>query len=96
MATSPVRSNNTTSSGNSQRRNPTSLRNPDSLDTRTLLSNALLDIAQIDLIAFLDGQTEAVTEYSEPLARRLIEKITVYDEKLVVEFKSGLMAEVEA
>ena len=96
MATSPVRSNNTTSSGNSQRGNPTSLRNPDSLDTRTLLSNALLDIAQIDLIAFLDGQTEAVTEYSEPLARRLIEKITVYDEKLVVEFKSGLMAEVEA
>ncbi|MBQ6550510.1 MAG: integrase [Lachnospiraceae bacterium] len=48
------------------------------------------------MIAFLDGQTEAVTEYSEPLARRLIEKITVYDEKLVVEFKSGLMAEVEA
>ena len=32
-----------------------------------------------DLIAFLDGQTEAVTEYSEPLARRLIEKITGYD-----------------
>lgn len=34
--------------------------------------------------------TEAVAEYSETLARRLIEKITVYDEKLVVEFKSGL------
>ena len=49
-----------------------------------------------DLISFLDEQTEAVTEYSEPLARRLIEKITVYDEKLVVEFKSGLTAEVEA
>lgn len=49
-----------------------------------------------DLIAFLNEQTEAVTEYSEPLARRLIEKITVYDEKLVVEFKSGLTVEVEA
>lgn len=49
-----------------------------------------------DLISFLDEQTEAVTEYSEPLARRLIEKITVYDEKLVVEFKSGLTVEVEA
>ena len=48
-----------------------------------------------DLISFLDEQTEAVTEYSEPLARRLIEKITVYDEKLVVEFKSGLTVEVE-
>ena len=28
--------------------------------------------------------------------RRLIEKVTVYDEKLVVEFKSGLQIEVEA
>jgi hypothetical protein len=37
-----------------------------------------------------------VTEYSEPLARRLIEKITVYDEKLLIEFKSGLTVEVEA
>lgn len=46
--------------------------------------------------SFLDEQTEAVTEYSEPLARRLIEKITVYDEKLAVEFKSGLTVEVEA
>ena len=49
-----------------------------------------------DLIAFLDGQTEALTEYSEPLARRLIEKITGYDEKLVVEFKPGLTVEVKA
>ena len=48
------------------------------------------------LIGIFDEQTEAVTEYSEPLARRLIEKITVYDEKLVVEFKSGLTVEVEA
>ena len=43
-----------------------------------------------DLTSFLDEQTEAVAEYSEALARRLIEKITVYDEKLVIEFKSGL------
>ena len=49
-----------------------------------------------DLISFLDEQTEAVAEYSEPLARRLIEKITVYNEKLAVEFKSGLTVEVEA
>ena len=40
-----------------------------------------------DLISFLDGQKEAVTECSEPLAQRHIEKITVYDEKLVVEFR---------
>ena len=49
-----------------------------------------------DLISFLDEQTEAVTEYSEPLARRLIEMVTVYDEKLLIEFKSGLTVEVEA
>ena len=49
-----------------------------------------------DFDNFLDEQTEAITEYSEELVRRLIEKITVYDEKLVVEFKSGLQIEVEA
>ena len=49
-----------------------------------------------DLDNFIDEQTEAITEYSEALVRRLIEKITVYDEKLVVEFKSGLQIEVEA
>ena len=48
-----------------------------------------------DLACFLDKQTEAITEYSETLVRRLIEKITVYDEMLVVEFKSGLQIEVE-
>ena len=39
---------------------------------------------------FLDKQVREITKYSEALVRRLIEKITVYDEKLVVEFKSGL------
>ena len=43
-----------------------------------------------DLATFLDEQVEAVTEYSDALVRRLIERITVYDEKLIVEFKSGL------
>lgn len=49
-----------------------------------------------DLTDFLNEQTEAVTEYSETLVRRLIEKITVYDEKLTVEFKSVLEIDVEA
>ncbi len=35
-----------------------------------------------DLTSFLDGRTEAITEYSETQIRRLIEKITVSDEKL--------------
>lgn len=49
-----------------------------------------------DLISFLDEQTEAIAEYSEPLVRRLVEKVTIYDEKIEVEFKSGLTVEVEA
>jgi len=49
-----------------------------------------------DLTAFLDEQAEAVTEYSDALVRRLISKITVFDEKITVEFKSGLSVDVEA
>ena len=49
-----------------------------------------------DLASFLGEQTQAVTEYSDVLVRRLIERITVYDEMLVVEFKSGLEIEVDA
>lgn len=47
------------------------------------------------LTSFLEEQSTAVTEYSETLVRRLIEKIVVYDEKLVVEFKSGLSVDVD-
>jgi site-specific DNA recombinase len=43
----------------------------------------------------LGEQTEAITEYSEVLVRRLIEKVTVYDQKLTVEFKSGLTIDVD-
>lgn len=49
-----------------------------------------------DLAAFLDEQKEAVTEYSDDLVRRLISKITVFDEKITVEFKSGLTVDVDA
>ena len=48
-----------------------------------------------DMIAFLEEMPTAVTEYSEALARRLVEKITIFDEKIVVEMKSGLLMEVE-
>ena len=48
-----------------------------------------------DMIAFLEEMPAAVTEYSEVLARRLVERITIFDEKIVVELKSGLQMEVE-
>ena len=46
-----------------------------------------------DMFSFLEEQTRAITEYSDTLVRRLIEKITIYDNKAVVEFKSGLQSE---
>jgi len=45
--------------------------------------------------AFLQEQPTALTEYDETLVRRLIEKVTVYEDKFTVEFKSGLMVDVE-
>ena len=42
-----------------------------------------------DLTTFLDEQTEA-------MVRRLIARITVYEEKMTVEFKSGLEIDVDA
>ena len=48
-----------------------------------------------ELEAFLDEHQEPVTDYDEGLVRRLIERITVYDGRLVFEFKSGLETEVQ-
>lgn len=48
-----------------------------------------------DMIAFLEEMPAAVTEYSEALARRLVDRITIFDEKIVVELESGLQMEVE-
>ena len=43
---------------------------------------------------FLAEQTQDITEYDEQLVRRLIEKITVYEEKVTVEFKSGTSLDI--
>lgn len=49
-----------------------------------------------DMISFLDEMPQAITEYSDTITRRLVEKITIFDEKIVVELKSGLQMEVDA
>lgn len=49
-----------------------------------------------DIISFLDEMPTMLTEYSDTITRRLVEKITIFDEKIVVEMKSGLQMEVEA
>ena len=45
--------------------------------------------------AFLREQANEPLGYDEQLVRRLVEKITVYEDKLMVEFKSGLEIDVE-
>ena len=47
-----------------------------------------------DMSTFLKKQTAALTEYDEQLIRRLIEKVTIYEDKFTVEFKSGLTVDV--
>ena len=45
--------------------------------------------------AMQTSNSPRVTEYDEGLVRQLIEKITVYDDHLAFEFKSGLETEVQ-
>lgn len=48
-----------------------------------------------DMGDFLRKQPTAITKYDETLVRRLIEKVTVYEDKFTVEFKSGVTVDVE-
>jgi len=47
-----------------------------------------------DMSTFLKKQSTALTEYDEQLVRRLIEKVTVFEVKFTVEFKSGLSVNI--
>lgn len=65
---------------------------------KALMESANRDEAKkriADMSAFLREQPAALTQYDEPLVRRLIEKVTVYEDKFTVEFKSGVMVDVE-
>ena len=48
-----------------------------------------------DMSNFLKEQPTTITEYDEALVRRLIEKVTVLEDKFTVEFKSGLTVDLE-
>jgi site-specific DNA recombinase len=48
-----------------------------------------------EMAEFLNEQSYKLEEYDEQLVRRLVEKITVFDEKLTVEFKSGVELDIE-
>ncbi|MDD3206536.1 MAG: recombinase zinc beta ribbon domain-containing protein, partial [Lachnospiraceae bacterium] len=70
---------------------------------RELKQNALTESAEREglkkrieeMREFLNNQTTEVSEYDEQLVRRLIEKVTVYEERFAVEFKSGMTVDVE-
>jgi site-specific DNA recombinase len=48
-----------------------------------------------DMSIFLKDQATTITEYDEALVRRLIEKVTIHEDKFTVEFKSGLTVDIE-
>jgi hypothetical protein len=70
---------------------------------RELKQNALVENAEregkrqriTEMTDFLNKQSYELEEYDEILVRRLIEKITVFDDKLTVEFKSGVEIDIE-
>jgi hypothetical protein len=45
---------------------------------------------------FIAAQPTELTEFDETLVKRLIEKITVYEDKFTVEFKSGVTVDINA
>ncbi len=47
-----------------------------------------------DMSDFLKDQPTTLTEYDESLIRRLIEKVTVNEDKFTVDFKSGVTMDV--
>ncbi|HZJ77409.1 MAG TPA: hypothetical protein VFD52_01215 [Clostridia bacterium] len=48
-----------------------------------------------DMSTFLKKQSTALAEYDEQLIRRLIEKVTIHEDKFIIEFKSGVTVDVE-
>jgi len=69
---------------------------------REVRQNALVDNAEregmkqriSEMQQFLAEQTDEIEEYDETLVRRMIEKITVYEDRFTVEFKSGTSVDV--
>jgi len=44
---------------------------------------------------FFNEQSCELEEYDEQLVRRLIEKVTIHDGRVEVEFKSGISIDIE-
>lgn len=70
---------------------------------RELKQSALVENAEregkrqhiAEMMEFLNEQSIELQEYDEQLVRRLIEKITVLNDKLTIEFKSSVEIDIE-
>ncbi|MDD3206591.1 MAG: zinc ribbon domain-containing protein, partial [Lachnospiraceae bacterium] len=69
---------------------------------REIKQNALVENAERDglkqriaeMANFLKAQDADIEDYDEALVRKMLEKVTVYENKFVVEFKSGVEIEI--
>lgn len=48
-----------------------------------------------DRIVFLEEIPKAITNHGEPLTGKLVDGITIFDEEIVVEMKSGLAVKTD-
>lgn len=48
-----------------------------------------------EMIEFLDGREPVNIEFYDVLVRRLVEKVTIFDEYITVKFKSGIEIEIQ-
>src|SRR5574344_1682737 len=48
-----------------------------------------------ELCDFLKAQPSEITTFEESLVRRLLQKITVFEDHFTVEFKSGISVDIE-
>ena len=49
-----------------------------------------LQLRMQELIDFLEEQQSEITEYNETFTRKLVDRVTIFDEKIVVTLKSGM------
>lgn len=49
-----------------------------------------------ELQDFIAGQETDITKFDEALVKKLIEKITLFEDHFTVEFKSGITMDIEA
>ena len=49
-----------------------------------------------DLQDFIKQQPTTITEFGEELVKRLLTKITVFDDHFTIDFKSGVTIEIKA